>query len=310
MKNKKYGELRNKWRGIIRQYEDRSEIVNYDEPSFPSYSYIGHMDASATWNKKVHWHQDVEFMTIISGKMAYNINGSCVELKAGDTIFVNSKQLHWTKDIDNIYCRYIITVIHPRLLISSPEVECEYVLPVISSKEIPYIIFRNGTKNAKSAAKILRELNSNNGNQFEITRCFFELWHYIFESFKKNKSDADKNSADLLGQTNFHHIESLKNMIGFIKENFAQKISLQEIADTGFMSKSTCNSVFKKYTGHTPSDYLIRHRIDRAQELLLSTDQTISQISAKCGFCSPSYMTEQFVRCCNSTPSEFRKKRE
>ena len=303
MKNKKYAELRQKWRGLIRQYEDRSEIVNYDEPTFPSYSCIGHMDASATWNKKVHWHQDVELMSILSGKMAYNINGSDIELKAGDTIFVNSKQLHFTKDIDNIYCQYIITVIHPRLLISSPEVECEYVLPVTSSQDFPYIIFRNGTKEAKSVAKILQELNANNGNQLEITRCFFELWHYIFESFGKNKSEADP-----LDQTNFHHIERLKNMIGFIKENFTHKISLQEIADTGLMSKSTCSNIFKKYTGHTPTDYLIRHRVDRAQELLLNTDETISRISAKCGFCSPCYMTEQFVRCCNITPSEFRKR--
>ena len=303
MKNKKYGELRKKWRGLIRQYEDRSEIVNYDDPSFPSYSHLGHMDASATWNKKAHWHQDVELMSILSGKMAYNINGSDVELKAGDSIFVNSKQLHFTKDVDNIFCQYIITVIHPRLLISSPEVECEYVLPVISAKEIPYIIFRNGTKEAKSVAKAMRELNGYNGNQLEITRCFFELWHYIFESFDKRKGDADP-----LDKTNFHHIENLKNMIGFIKENFSQKISLKEIADTGFMSKSTCNSVFKKFTGHTPTDYLIRHRIDRALDLLTNTDQTISQISAKCGFCSPCYMTEQFVRCWGFTPSEFRKK--
>ncbi|MBR5965666.1 MAG: helix-turn-helix transcriptional regulator, partial [Treponema sp.] len=48
--------------------------------------------------------------------------------------------------------------------------------------------------------------------------------------------------------------------------------------------------------------------VDRAQELLLNTDETISRISAKCGFCSPCYMTEQFVRCLNITPSEFRKR--
>ncbi|MBP5438299.1 MAG: hypothetical protein J6Y30_09995 [Treponema sp.] len=60
-------------------------------------------------------------------------------------------------------------------MISSPEVECEYVLPVISSKEIPYIIFRKGKKDAKSVAKILRELNGNNGNQLEITRCFLNF---------------------------------------------------------------------------------------------------------------------------------------
>ena len=39
MKNKQYLEKREQWRAMIRQRDDRSEIVNYDDPSFPSYSF-------------------------------------------------------------------------------------------------------------------------------------------------------------------------------------------------------------------------------------------------------------------------------
>ncbi|MCR5622386.1 MAG: helix-turn-helix transcriptional regulator, partial [Treponema sp.] len=71
-------------------------------------------------------------------------------------------------------------------------------------------------------------------------------------------------------------------------------------------SKSSCNTIFKKYTSHTPNEYLIRYRLDKAMELLRTTDMPIGTISMKCGFASTSYMTEQFVKCYKMTPRDFR----
>lgn len=299
MKNEHYMEKREQWRAMIRQRDDRSEIVNYDDPSFPSYSFEGHLDGSSPWIKKVHWHEDVEITTVLTGKMAYNINGSIVEINAGDTIFINAKQLHYPKDIDNTYCTYIITVIHPRLLMSSPEVESEYVLPIIADASIPYILWRSEDPVASKISTITREINNSRGNQFEITRKFFELWHYVLEYASVSITE--------FSSIHYQHIESLKDMIGFIKENYADRISLAEIATSGNVSKSSCNSIFKKHTGHTPNEYLIRYRLDKAMELLSTSDRTIGTISGMCGFTSASYMTEQFVKSYNITPRDFRK---
>lgn len=301
MKNEHYTAKREQWRAMIRQRDDRSEIVNYDDPSFPSYSFQGHMDGSSPWIKKVHWHEDVEVMTILTGKMAYSINGGIVKLHAGDTIFINAKQLHYSKDIDNTYCTYIITVIHPRLLMSSPEVESEYVLPIIADSSIPYILWRSQDPVSSKISTIIRELNTSHGNQFEITRCFFELWHYVLECASVNITK--------FSPLHYQHIESLKDMIGFIKENYTDHIPLAKIATSGNTSKSSCNNIFKKYTGHTPNEYLIRYRLDKAMELLSASDKTIGTISEMCGFTSASYMTEQFVKTYNITPRDFRKGR-
>ena len=301
MKNDQYLKLREQWRAIIRQRDDRSEIVNYDDPSFPSYSFEGHMDGSSPWIRKVHWHEDVELMTVLTGNMAYNINGSIVEVHPGDTIFVNSKQLHYSMDWNNEYCTYIITIIHPKILVSTPEVESEYVLPVTADPDIPYILWRAKDKDTREVTETVRSINASHGNQFEITRHFFGLWHLVLQ---RAGTSIKKQPA-----MHFQHIESLKNMIGFIKNNYRDHISLESIANTGNMSKSSCNNLFKKYTGHTPNDYLIRYRLDKAMELLSTTDESIGNISSMCGFASSGYMTEQFVRCYNFTPSEFRNNR-
>ena len=159
MKNERYIAKREQWRAMIRQRDDRSEIVNYDDPSFPSYSFEGHMDGSSPWIRKVHWHEDVELMTVLTGKMAYNINGSIITVNAGDTIYINSKQLHYSTDSDNTYCTYIITVIHPKILMSSAEVETEYVLPVISDPDIQYILWKADDPISSEIAKITRGVN-------------------------------------------------------------------------------------------------------------------------------------------------------
>ena len=299
VKNQNYLAKRERWRAMIRQRDDRSEIVNYDDPSFPSYSFVGHMDGSSPWIRKVHWHEDVELMTVLSGKMAYNVNGSLIEVNAGDTIFINSRQLHFSTDVDNTYCTYIITVIHPRLLISSPEVESEYVLPVITDPDLQYILFKKGDEDTEKINHLTDELNKAAGNQFEITRSFFGIWHYVLLRAGENLSE--------LNEINYERIESLKNMIGFIKENYNDKLTLEEIAAAGNLSKSGCNNIFKKYTGHSPNEYLIRYRLDKAMELLAGTDDSVGNISSRCGFNSSSYMTEQFVRCYRLTPREFRK---
>lgn len=189
MKNERYLTKREQWRAMIRQRDDRSEIVNYDDPSFPSYSFEGHMDGSSPWIRKVHWHEDVELMTVLTGKMAYNINGSLITVNEGDTIFINSKQLHYSTDSDNTYCTYIITVIHPKLLISSAEVETEYILPVISDPDLQYILWKADDPVSGEIAKITRAINLSRGNQFEITRHFFDLWHYVLKYASQNKTE-------------------------------------------------------------------------------------------------------------------------
>ena len=201
-------------------------------------------------------------------------------------------------DWNNEYCTYIITIIHPKILVSTPEVESEYVLPVIADPDISYILWHPDDKDTPEITKAVRAINDSHGNQFEITRHFFSLWHFVL---KRAESGISK-----FPPVHFRHIESLKNMIGYIKNNYSDHISLESIADVGCMSKSSCNNLFKKYTGHTPNDYLIRYRLDKAMELLSTTDETIGNISSMCGFASSGYMTEQFVRCYNFTPREFR----
>ncbi|MCQ2529156.1 MAG: AraC family transcriptional regulator [Saccharofermentans sp.] len=283
----------------FKQRDDRSEIVNYNCPSFPCFSFPGFLTGIEPWVRNAHWHEDIEILTVKKGTMAYNVNGKLIELNKGDSLFVNSRNLHYSDGINLQYAEYHIIVAHPRILSSTNIVDRDYLLPVLTDANCEYILFQNGTKAASEISAQSQNIIDNHENPLEITRSLFNIWHHIYEEHSKMN---DKKST-----SPSYRIESVKDMIGFIKDNYQNKITLGQIANHGNVSKSTCNNLFKSCTGYTPTDYLIRYRIDKAIELLQNTEDNISTISGKCGFNTPSYMTEQFVRCLKVTPREFRR---
>lgn len=283
----------------FKQRDDRSEIVNYNCPNLPCFTFPGFLTGTEPWVRNAHWHEDIEILTVTRGTMAYNVNGKIIELNKGDSIFVNSRNLHYSDGINLQYAEYIVIVAHPHILSATNTVDREFLLPILTDTNCEYLLFSNGTDSATEIYKQSINIKDNHENQFEIIRSLYNIWHYIFNEYNKTSNSDNKTPS--------YRIESIKDMIGYIKDNYENRISLQEIANKGNVSKSTCNNLFKSCTGYTPTEYLIRYRIDKAMELLQNTDDSISTISGKCGFNSPSYMTEQFVRCLNITPREYRK---
>lgn len=283
----------------FKQRDDSSEIVQYNCPSFPCFSFPGFLTGIEPWVRNAHWHEDIEILTVKKGTMAYNVNGRLIELNKGDSIFVNSRNLHYSDGINLQYAEYYIFVAHPRILSSVNVVDRDFLLPVLTDTNCEYILFKNGTQAAAEIYTQSQNIIDNHENPLEITRSLFNIWHHVYEAHNKT---SDKKSS-----SPSYRIESVKNMIGFIKDNYQNRITLSEIANHGNVSKSTCNNLFKSCTGYTPTDYLIRYRIDKAMELLQNTEDNISTISGKCGFNTPSYMTEQFVRCLKITPREYRR---
>ena len=92
-----------------------------------------------------------------------------------------------------------------------------------------------------------------------------------------------------------------------IIRRYSEKITLDDIAAAGMVSKSKCGTVFKRFLEKTPMEYLSEYRILRSAELLRDTGDSVSQIALKCGFAGASYYTEKFTEMIGITPTDYRK---
>ena len=292
----------NEYRGLVRTREDGSEIINYNDAAFPSYIHDGYVYSGCTWEKVTHFHKDIELLSVHSSCMGYSVNGKNILLEKGDTIFVNSDQLHYSYAIPPREGRYIIAVLHPAILCSNYAVEAKAVMPVISNKKLPYIHFRNGDRDAAHIQELMFQLHREGlGNEFLITKIFFEIWELIM----MRACETDKAGTDIQVNQDIHN-DVLKSMMNYVDKNYMNNITLNDLAGAGGVSKSLCNTIFNKYTQMTPIEYIMHFRIRKVADLLQSGNLSMSEIADMTGFSSASYMAETFKKFYRFSPREYK----
>ena len=85
-------------------------------------------------------------------------------------------------------------------------------------------------------------------------------------------------------------------MLIYIYKNYAESVTLEDIAKAAGISRSEAGRCFHTYMGCSPVEALIRYRLQMARQLLNERTQTLQQISYACGFNSVNYFSRQFKK--------------
>ena len=93
----------------------------------------------------------------------------------------------------------------------------------------------------------------------------------------------------------------------FIDSNQGEPLCLQRVASVAFLSPHHFLRLFKKVFGTTPHQYTTRRRIERARQLLASTDRSVSEICFDVGFESLGSFSTLFRRRVGVAPSTYRR---
>jgi len=84
-------------------------------------------------------------------------------------------------------------------------------------------------------------------------------------------------------------------------------LSLEARAKESGYSPIHFSRMFRAATGHTPHNYVVRLRVERARQLLANSPRSLSEIALECGFSSHSHMTRTFHELVGTTPSTYRR---
>lgn len=281
---------------------DRSEKIHYDSAEFPSYIRSSFLSQYPNFSADSHWHDDIEFIYIVSGHMIYNINGNNVRISEGNGIFVNSRQFHYGFSDDHTECEFLCILLHPILLCSSQYIEQKYVLPFLSNAGFPYCLLSTANNWSNDILSSLKEMSEKRDNicfEIEIQSLFLHIWSLLYRNMPKIKNDSVKMN---------HQLSQLKDMIKYIQANYRNKISLDSIASSGGVCKTSCCSIFQKYLKQTPISYLISFRLRKSIDLMKDSNMNLTEISYECGFSGASYYAETFKKSFGLSPSEYKEK--
>jgi AraC-like DNA-binding protein len=100
--------------------------------------------------------------------------------------------------------------------------------------------------------------------------------------------------------------KAVRRVLSLIEENYAQELTLADMAAAAELSPNYFCRYFKKIAGCSPVEYLIDYRLNMAAYMLITTDDSISDISLACGFNDASHFIKFFRRKKGVTPRNYR----
>ena len=107
---------------------------------------------------------------------------------------------------------------------------------------------------------------------------------------------------------NQQHVDMVNRARLRIRESLESPLTIQQVAEEMGVSYSNFRKLFKEYTGLSPATYQQDLRLQRAKELLTTTDISIKEIAYRLNFESPDYFSAKFKQKTGRKPSELRGK--
>jgi len=254
-----------------------------------------------------HSHDFTELVIVAGGNAAHWVEGDEFPVTAGDAFLFQGNQQHYFKKRDGLIIYNVMF---------RPE---ELDLPLNEFRKIPgyHAIFTlepsyrqkhqfesklhlGRTDLAKVEAMLTGMTDEvelkEPGYESALYSKLVELIVYLSRQYSKMETGARGQS-----------LQRVSEVIGKLERNYQKQWKLPELAKIARMSEGNLMRVFKDATGQSPIDYLLHLRIQRAMELLSTTDHQITEIAYEVGFNDSNYFTRAFKKVTGQTPRQHRK---
>ena len=274
----------------------------------------------------VHWHEELQFVYVKKGIVRFRLWEKEQELSEGCCMFINSHVLHYITEKED--CAYHSFLIPPRMLGFFDGSIMEKTVEKFSGD--PLLAGRAFSSKSQEDQKVLMAVEHLDALYFakdrpshweyRLSLALAKLWIETVDALetenKRAKADlSTKGTFFVNGVSRFSSIqkkdhERIRNFLNFVHGNYNQKISLEEIANAGSVSRAECLRCFKKYTGLSPYKYLQKYRLQAAAAFLETTDKSITDIAMQVQFPSSSAFISAFRKAYGMTPKKYRERKQ
>ncbi len=239
---------------------------------------------------KTHWHDRLEILRIISGKLYVNISGNTITAEKDTLVIFNPCQPHTAVSGAN-GVKYFVVMFDVDKFFNSAKATNKYLKPLFEQN----ILLNNYVDDRK----ILKEVDSlielaKSDALLATAQVYMLLGRFFSEKYFKQAEKTPNNRK-------FYQVTE------YLNKHFSEEITLSQLSRTFGYNESYLCQKFKECTGLTITNYINILRLEKAQELLKNTDKQISEIAYQCGFNDLTYFSHCFKKYLNISPANYRK---
>jgi AraC-type DNA-binding domain-containing proteins len=286
--------------------ENKKETTQHGSFEFPLAIYTTQISKNILGFIDWHWHEELQFCIVTNGMVHFNVNSDSIILSEGEGLFINTEQLHKATNYQDTDSSYVSIDFHPNLISSfvGSVINTKYIQPYAYNASIQYCVFRNDINwqmdILKNLLRVYQEYDNNEeGFELRVFILLLESWRTLTESYLKSLRSNEYSNDN----------SRFKKIIGYINKHYMEKIKLIDLASEVNLSPNACCREFKKYMKCTIFEYIVNYRLVISTKLLLTTNNSITNIAYQCGFGSTSYFIEKFRKKTGVSPFVYRKEK-
>ncbi|MGN8648080.1 helix-turn-helix transcriptional regulator [Gracilibacillus sp. HCP3S3_G5_1] len=224
---------------------------------------------------------------VLSGYLEIMRNGSAILIRTGDIFILNKGDM--VRVIDAKDNQTLTMKLYQNKL---PPFKLSLPLSMVYKKDAYQLI-------KDCIAYLYMEKKSNEAGSSYMVESYFQrliglLYRYL--------QPIEEGSTQILS-------DKVREVVSYINENYANKLTLDKIAEQSFSSKYYLSHTFKEQLGITIGNYIKEVRLFHSIRMLERTNEKIVTIALSNGFPSLRSFNEAFKSRFHHTPAAFRKKR-
>lgn len=253
-----------------------------------------------------HHHTACELSTICSGAGRYTVSGKEYAFHEGDVFLFGSHEVHCITDISPEFPFDLLNIqFEPRILWGGNGTFGVKLLQIFFNRSN---LFENRIQRDNPATKQIRDkifslekefAERKFGYEIKAKTLLFDMLLTLSRDYGYINATGNREpvSADVLNQ--------LEHAANFMDENLEQEITLEEIAKHAAMNKTYFSTMFKRFNGISPWDYITIKRVEKAVALIKTTSLSKLEIAQRCGFNSSSNFYKAFHKVTGHSPGEI-----
>ena len=230
-------------------------------------------------------HEDIEIKCFYEGSATLLIDSQTVQVKAGDVVVINPYEFHATVDTGEEKGKYHLFMLPLDYFAGIPELDLRRVL---FAQELRFDTHHTDPRLYDFLMQAAEEFQQKQNPNALLLRS---LLMAAFALLLRNGLVQPENAAPTKKALRSYLV--IEPALRCIKNEYGRMLTVEELAKLCNVSKHYFCRVFKSITGKSVMEYLRDFRLRVASVLLQSTDRSISDIAACCGFDSSNY----FSRC-------------
>ncbi|MBO6047645.1 MAG: helix-turn-helix transcriptional regulator, partial [Erysipelotrichaceae bacterium] len=222
-----------------------------------------------------HWHDKIEVIRVLDHRIGITINGTDYQINQNDMCIINRGQIHRIYDIDQHDCTFQRLMIDPAIFTADKIIYQKYIVPLLTDVTFTHVLLKSAEEYTQELEQIMDEILSighsiTDAYELKVIALVHMFFYYLYQYYMIAKKPQTGMNPDII---------LYRQMTEYIYQNYANKLSLNDIATAGSISKSKCCNVFKEYANHSPIDFLNLYRLKVSTDKLKNSIDSIASIA-------------------------------